>query len=509
MVDASLTMPSLTPQLLLGLTALLLFVIDTVSPTSERNDLLAGVAAIGTLAATAVASWFLYAGTGSPDTGGAITEFESALVVDTFSLFFAVVVGVVTTLVIAGSYDYVAGERHLGEYYSLVLLAATGMSLMASANSLVTAFVALELSSLPSYVLVGYFKHNRGSVEGALKYFLIGALSSAVFAYGISLVYGVTGVLRFDLVAAAVGDTDLVGVLGVGVLLVAGGVAFKTASVPFHFWAPEAYEGAPAPISAFLSSASKAAGFALAFRLFVEAFPLAGLPAGLDWSVVFAALAVLTMTLGNFAAATQETVKRMLAYSSVGQAGYALIGLAALGGGQDALVLGAAMTHLFVYGFMNTGAFLVVALADHWGLGRRFEDFNGLWRRAPVACLAMTVFLFSLAGLPVGAGFLSKYVLFMGAVSAGYAWLAAVAAVTSALSLFYYARLAKAMWIEEPTGESSGAGVAADGGAAALDRPVGLYVGILVAALGTVLLLAAFDPVVQTAIDAAGALLES
>jgi proton-translocating NADH-quinone oxidoreductase chain N len=500
------TLPSLTPQLLFGLTALLLLVVDSVVPQSRRNGLLATIAALGALAATGVATWFLLSGTGQPATGGPLVEFQGALVVDGLSLFFAVVVGIVTTLVVLGSYDYVAEERYIAEYYALTLLAATGMSLMGAANSLATGFVALELSSLPSYALVGYLKSNRGSVEGALKYFLVGALSSAVLAYGISLVYGVTGALQFDAVAAAVGGTSLVGVLGVGVVMVAGGVAFKTASVPFHFWAPEAYEGAPAPVSAFISSASKAAGFALAFRIFLSAFPLDTMPAGVDWSLLFAALAVATIVLGNFVAAVQERVKRMLAYSSIGHAGYVLIGLAAVGGGRDALVVGAAMAHLLVYGFMNTGAFLFVALAEHWGLGKTFEDFNGLWRRAPVACVAMTIFLFSLAGLPVGAGFLSKYVLFMGAVSAGYAWLAAVAAAASALSLFYYARLAKAMWIEEPASTAPGA-AAADGGVRTLDRPLGLYTAILAAAVGTVALLAAFDPVVSAAIEAAGALL--
>ncbi|MFB6103855.1 MAG: NADH-quinone oxidoreductase subunit N [Halobacteriaceae archaeon] len=486
--------PPLGPQLLLGLTALLILLVDTVAPTSNRSRLLAAVSAIGAAASAGVAGWYLLAGSGQ-GASGPITQFGGALVVDGLSLFFAVLVGSVTTLVVVASAEYIADQDYIAEYYGLVLLAATGMSLMAAANSLATVFVSLELASLPSYVLVAYLKHNRGSVEAGLKYFLIGALSSAIFAYGISLVYAVTGSLALPAIADAVATTDLVGTLGVGMVMIIAGVGFKTASVPFHFWAPEAYEGAPAPISAFLSSASKAAGFAIAFRVFTVGLPLEALPAGIDWTVAFVALSVVTMTLGNLAAATQEKVKRMLAYSSIGHAGYVLIGLAALAEGSP-IALGASMMHLFVYGFMNTGAFLFVALAEHWGIGRTFEDYNGLAREAPVACLSMTVFMFSLAGLPVGAGFLSKYVLFAGAVEAGLAWLALVAAANSALSLFYYSRVVKAMWIEEPASPIT-----------ITTRPTGLYLAVVVAAVVTVGLLAAFSPVSSAAVEAASALL--
>lgn len=488
------TAPALAPQLALGVTALVLLGIDTIVPTGRRDRVLAGVATTGSLVAGGFAGWFLLAGTGQ-GAGGQVTRFREALVVDGTSLFFTVVFASVTTLVVMASFDYIRGERYVAEYYALVMLAATGMSLMASANSLVTAFVALELSSLPSYALVAYLKHNRGSVEAGLKYFLIGALSSAIFAYGISLVYAVTGTLSLPEIATAVGETELTGILGLGLVMLIAGFGFKTASVPFHFWAPDAYEGAPAPISGFLSSASKAAGFALAFRVLTVAFPLGSLPGGVDWTVAFVALAVVTMTLGNLAAAAQDRVKRMLAYSSIGHAGYVLIGLAALTEGSE-LVLGASMMHLFVYGFMNTGAFLFIALAEHWDVGRTFEDYNGLATQAPVACLAMTVFMFSLAGLPVGAGFLSKYVLFAGAVEAGFAWLALVAAVNSAISLYYYARVVKAMWIEEPT---------ADFGIQS--RPMGLYTAVVASAVVTVALLAVFSPISEEAIQAAGALL--
>ncbi|MDY6817988.1 MAG: NADH-quinone oxidoreductase subunit N [Halobacteriales archaeon] len=488
------TLPALTPVLVLGTTSLLVLLIDSIDPNSRDRGLLAGTAVFGALVTLAVTAFFLMAGTGREP----INQFGGQLVVDQMALFFTFIVASVVALVSVASYDYIADHDHQAEYYGLVLMAATGMALMAHANSLATVFVSLELSSLPSYALVAFLKDNEGSVEAGLKYFLIGALSSAVLAYGISLVYGVTGSLQLNAVATAVGDAgSLVGLLGVGVLMIVGGFAFKTASVPFHFWAPDTYEGAAAPISAFISSASKAAGFVIAFRVLVTGFPIAELAGmGIDWVLLLQILAVVTMTVGNFAAATQEKVKRMLAYSSVGHAGYALIGLAALTGGNDSVVLGASMMHLLVYGFMNTGAFLFVALAEHWGVGRTFEDYNGLAQQAPLACAAMAVFMFSLAGLPVGGGFISKYFLFLGAVGAGFWWLAAVGAINSALSLFYYSRVVKAIWIEDPNGDFQVSGY-----------PTGLYIALMAAAVGTVLLLPLFSPVAETAVQAASTLL--
>ena len=238
---------------------------------------------------------------------------------------------------------------------------------------------------------------------------------------------------------------------------------------------------------------------ALAIRVLTVAFPVETIvdPGTVDWVLAAQVVAVVTMTVGNFAAATQDTVKRMLAYSSIGHAGYVFIGIAALtAGGNNQLLIGASLLHLFVYGFMNTGAFLFVSLTEYWDIGRTFEDFNGLASRAPVASVAMTVFLFSLAGLPVGGGFLTKYVLFAGAVSAGFWWLAAVGAINSALSLFYYSRVVKAMWIEDP---EEGFEVGA--------QPVGIYAAIVIAAVVTVALLPAFGLLSGVAFDAAAAAL--
>ena len=499
MVNGLPAVTALLPALLLAATGLALLLVDTIRPDARSNTSMAVVGAVGSLAALAASVWLTASGGVSPD-GGAVYLFADAVKVDTLALFFTAIFASVTALVLVAAHDYFHDHANPAAFYSLVTFAATGMALLAAANSLAVVFVALEMVSLPSYVLVAYLKDNRGSVEAGLKYFLVGALSAAIFLFGISLVYAATGSLILaDIASASI--EGLAGVLGVGVVMMIGGVAFKTASVPFHFWAPEAYEGAPAPVSAFLSSASKAAGFVVAFRVFTEAFPLEmAVSANVDWMLAFAVLAAVTMTLGNFAAAVQEEVKRMLAYSSIGHAGYALIGVAALtvDGPANGTVMGAAMAHLLVYGFMNTGAFLFVAMAERWGVGRTFEDYAGLSRRAPVASVAMAVFMFSLAGLPPFAGFFSKYFLFQAAIDNGFLWLAALGAVNSVVSLYYYSRVVKALWLDDP--ESSSALDAID------VRPTALYAAVVFAAVATVLLLPGFGPVIETAEAAASAL---
>jgi proton-translocating NADH-quinone oxidoreductase chain N len=489
------TMPdwaALGPALALVFTALVLFIADMISPEESHSELLAGISFTGGLAGLALSIWYFLAGTGQAETGGAIRLFGETLIVDGMSLFFATIVTSVVILVVLGSYDYLGDHPYQAEIYSLTMLAATGMVLVGMANSFVVAFIAFELASLPSYALVASLKKNRGSVEAGLKYFLIGALSSAILAYGISLVYVSTGSLQFGAVTEAIPE-DVGGILGLGIVMILAGFGFKIAAVPFHFWAPEAYEGAPAPISAFLSSASKAAGFVLVFRVFVSVFPYESVGETVDWLMAFQALAIVTMTIANFAALRQEKVKRMLAYSSVGHAGYVLIAVAALTGGSDStFVLGSGMAHLMVYAFMNTGAFLFIALAEHWGIGRRIEDFNGLGTQAPFACGAMTLFLFSLAGLPIGGGFLSKLYLLVASVRADVALLAVALVLNSVVSLFYYTRVVKAMWVEDPSDDLE-----------IESYPVGLYAALALAALMTFLLLPGFGLVVEFANTAA------
>ncbi|MXR51517.1 NADH-quinone oxidoreductase subunit NuoN [Halovenus sp. WSH3] len=485
---------AIAPALALLGTAFVLLLADMIDPDDSNGTALTGISVTGGLVALGFALWYLLAGTGQPGasqepTEGAIELFGDALVVDGMSLFFSVIITSVVVLVALASHEYLREHPYQAEYYSLVLLASTGMVMVTAANSFVTAFISIELVSLPSYALVASLKTNEGSVEGGLKYFLIGALSSAIFAYGIALVYVATGSLQFGAVEIAIADgVGFDSLLGLGMLMILGGIAFKIAAVPFHFWAPDAYEGAPAPISAFISSASKAAGFVLGFRVFVDVF---GTATGVfDWVDAFLILSIVTMTIANFTALKQDNVKRILAYSSVAHAGYILIALAAFTGSVEGeiSILGAGMAHLFVYGFMNTGAFLFIALAEYWDVGRTVEDYHGLGNRAPFACAAMTVFLFSLAGLPIGGGFFSKFYLLFATVTGGQELLGAALIINSVVSLFYYTRIVRAIWIEEP-GEDLEPG----------EYPTGLYAAIAVAALATILLIPAFGFVIEYA----------
>ena len=452
-----------------------------------HRRLLAGATVTGGLLAAGAAVGLALAGVDRT------VLFDGALVVDGLSLATAAIVGSVIAVVGLASYDYLPAYDRQGTYYTLAGLAATGMALMGTANDFAVAIIGIELASLASYALVGALRTDPDGAEGALKYFVVGAVASAVVLYGVSLVYAATGALGFEPVGAAATESSAVGVLGVGILFVVGGLTFKTAAVPFHFWAPDAYESAPTPVSALLASASTAAGVALLFRVVTEVFDPATVAGGVDAVLVVQVLAVATMTVGNLAALRQTRVKRMLAYSSVGQAGYALIGVAALTAGADhELVVGAGIAHLLVYGAMNTGAFLFVALAETWGIGPEFEDFNGLARQAPFASVAMTVFLFSLAGLPTGGGFLSKLYLLVATVNAGTAVLAAALILNSVVSVFYYTRLVRALWVEEP---ADGIGIDA--------YPNGLYAALAATLLATVLLVPGFGAVVEVAEEAA------
>ena len=485
----------LAPEIIVAGVALLILVLDTFS-REKRGIVALALGFVGVAAAFGATVYHIAVGT---DT----TLFHETLVVDPFALFFNTAILAVTALVLISSTEYIdrfypEGKENLTEFVVLVLFATTGMLLMASSSSLVTAFIALELAALPSYALVAFAKKNDASIEGAMKYFLLGALTSAVLLYGISLVYGATGTFDLHGVANSLSgaDAEVFGLAGLGVLLILVTFGFKVAAFPFHVWAPDAYTGAPTPVAAFLSSASKIAGFVLLFRVFTVAFPTT-----LDWLLAVQILAVATMTYGNFAAAVQSSVKRMLAYSSIGHAGYVLIALAVFTGADadSAFALGAGMSHLFVYAFMNTGAFLVVALVDdYWGFGYEFQDYAGIAKQVPAIGLAMAIFMFSLAGLPTGGGFLSKLAVFAGAINSGFWWLALLGAVNSALSLYYYTRVLKWMWVEEPNGDAP----------TIQSKPVGIYAAIAVAAVGTVVLFFAFDPVLSTATEAAEAMLD-
>jgi len=381
--------------------------------------------------------------------------FGGMFLLDMYSIFFKVLFLLAAILTIMVSERYLDVERaQSGEYYALILFAVLGMMFLASAGDFLVLFVALETMALSFYVLVGFLKVNRKSNEGALKYFLLGSFSTGILLYGISLIYGTTGALNFKLIgsirSAAALQGDQAPFFMLGVILVTVGLGFKIAAVPFHMWAPDAYEGAPTPITAFLSTASKAAAFVVMVRIFVIAFGRLQD----EWAILLAILSVASMTVGNIAALLQDNIKRMLAYSSIAHAGYALIGLIAIGIGNTLETkqwgMEAVILYLFIYSFVNLGIFaMVIMLRREQIVGDRLSDFAGLARRAPLAAFGMLVLLLSLAGIPATAGFVGKWFLFGAAVRADYTWLAVVAVINSAISLYYYARVVVMMYMRE------------------------------------------------------------
>ena len=376
---------------------------------------------------------------------GVTSAFSGQLAVDSYGGFFSALFLVAAALAIGTSFRFLDDEdAHAPEYYFFMLTSLIGMMIMARAADLISLFIGLELQALSVYVLVGYLKRDRRSTEAGLKYFILGGLSSGIFIYALSLVYAVTGTTNLEAIGTALnvpGTTDNP-ILILGLILLVVSLAFKVAAVPFHMWAPDAYSGAPTPISLFISVASKAAAFAMMIRLLFVAFG----PMEASWTALLAVISVATMTFGNIAAVTQDNVKRMFAYSSVAHAGYALMGVVA--GTKYGIT--AAMFYLFAYTFMNIGAWGMIVLFRRQGATcDRVEDFAGLVHRSGWAAAAMTIFLLSLGGIPPTLGFLGKWYVFGAAIDAGYGWLAVVGALNAAISIFYYLRLVKTMFIAE------------------------------------------------------------
>ncbi|HEX7152994.1 MAG TPA: NADH-quinone oxidoreductase subunit N [Thermoanaerobaculia bacterium] len=369
--------------------------------------------------------------------------FASMFALDPFSIFFKLLLIVTVALVALLSDEYLRESRYSHwEYYSLLAFALCGMMFMVSGVHLATIYVGLELMSLSSYILAGYFKNEQKSTEAAMKYFVLGAVSSAILLYGISLIYGVTGTLNLTGISRAMSALIENDALVFGILLLAAGLCFKIAAAPFHVWTPDVYEGAPTPITAFLSTASKAAAFAMLARIFYIALP----HFRLDWSAILATIAALSMIIGNLAAITQNNIKRMLAYSSIGHAGYVLLGIIGMG----SMGLRGVLIYSVVYIFATLGIWAtVLMLKRHQYAGEQIDDFEGLSKRAPFAALAMVFFLLSLGGIPPTAGFIGKYFLFFAAMEAGYTWLAVIAVLMSAVSMFYYLRVVVAMYLRE------------------------------------------------------------
>ena len=433
----------LSPEISIGGLAIAVILLDLFL---KRKKVLAAVSVAGLIvpASLSLALW-----------GRSETSFNGMLVVDKFSLFFNLLFIGCAALVILSSTDYVSKFRHFqGEYYALVLLSAMGMMFMASTGDLIPIYVALELTGISLYALTGFLKDPKSS-EAAIKYLLLGAVASAVLLYGMAMVFGLTGTTNLREIADAIPAGDLLDnpALLMGIVMLVAGFGFKIATIPFQMWVPDVYEGAPTPITAYLSVASKAAGFAVILRVFYEALG----PVSVDWDMIFAILAAITMTIGNVVAIAQTNIKRMLGYSSIAQAGYMMMGLAVVTNlGNSALVF-----FLVAYALTNLGAFIAIIAISNKIDSDQISDYSGMARRAPVLALALAFCLVSLTGIPPTAGFIAKVYIFNAAASYDLAWLVIIAVVNSVISAYYYLRVVKEMYLGAPLSEekvpSSGA----------------------------------------------------
>ena len=423
------------PGIIVAATALVVMAVDALSRTTEREGLaLLSMAGVAGAAIAAIGLWLA---------SGAESGFGDTLRADRYALFFTLVVCAGSFLTLLMSVDFLRDQPlPAGEYHALVLLSTAGMIFLGAANDLIVVFLALEIMSVAVYVLAGLFRRDARSTEAALKYFLLGAFATGFLLYGIAFFYAAAGSTRLDLVAHAIARDGLRPLTLLGMALVLVGFGFKVALIPFHVWTPDVYEGAPTAVTAFMAVGVKAAAFAAFARVFVAG--LGGVAA--SWTGVLGVLAALTMTVGNVTAVLQRSVKRMLAYSSIAHAGYALLGLVAAShdGG------GALLFYLTTYVFMTLGAFAVLI-----ALGRRGEpnedlaDWAGVGFRHPVLGLSMAVFMLSLAGIPPTAGFAGKFYLFTATVDAGYVGLAVVGVLNSLISVYYYLGVLVAMYMAD------------------------------------------------------------
>ncbi len=447
------------PEAILTGTILLLIVLDLVLQNKRR---LGSIALAGCFLSL-LATWQLY---GTP--GGWL--FQRMIILDNFSLFFKVVslMAVLLTVWLSlGSREI--RQVHQGEYYTILLTSALGMFFMASSSNLLMAYLSLELVSLTSYILTGFLPRSRRSTEGALKYLIYGGVASGAMIYGMSWIFGMTGSLdygRINEVIVQGGINQLA--LFIAFILILAGFGYKVVFVPFHMWSPDAYQGAPTPITAFLSVGSNAAGVAILIRFFFPAVSRLGeggiwVPvSGVEWPYVLIVISMVTMTLGNLSALNQQNVKRMLAYSGIAHAGYILMGLVVLNNEG----LSAILFYTFVYLIMNVGAFLVVIIVANATGKEDLEAYRGLaWRGAAVPAVCMAIFLFSLTGLPPFAGFIGKFFLFAAVIRQGgtlFISLAVVAAINSVVSLYYYARIVKTMFLDSPNSTDEAVAMTAD-----------------------------------------------
>jgi NADH-quinone oxidoreductase subunit N len=452
----------IAPETIVCVAALVVMLVDAFANQKQRW-LTASISLIGLIAAGVISIWLWNSWRGP------IEAFRGMIILDELRLGFTLIFLFVSALTVLLSVVWVQGEQlPAGEFHSLLLFATVGMMLMASGADLVIIFLGLEILSIATYVLAGFRRTDVRSNESSLKYFILGSFSSAFLLYGIALTYGATsipgsgGTTNIAEIASRVNQSPYPGLLFAGAAMMLVGFGFKIATAPFHVWTPDVYEGAPTPVTAFMAAGPKAAGFASFIRVFVFGFPfvlattntLIGAQAHNLWVNVLVFLAILTMTIGNVVAIAQDNVKRMLAYSSIAHAGYALVGVVAAGSTSDPAQRSAAITavmfYLLTYAVMNIGAFAVVQLIARSGDRRTsVEDYNGIGFQSPVLAFSLSLFLLSLLGMPLTAGFMGKILVFGAAINQQYYILVVVGVLNTAVSAYYYLRLIIVMFFRE------------------------------------------------------------
>ena len=437
----------LSPELAMAILAAVIITADLIL---KKKSPIPYIALIGLLIPFCMSAYLAHRG---PDEG-----FMGILKVDNFSIFIKYLVLIATGLVILSSTRYAQSFKKLqGEYYTLILLSATGMMLLASATEFITIYVALELASLPLAALAAFARSSK-SAESGIKFLLLSAISSAVILYGMVLIYGLTGTSSLTEIAHVIGSQESTGsllqdaALPFATILIISGFAFKLSAVPFQMWVPDVYEGATTPITAFLSVASKAAGFAVIMRVLYSAFGLESVST--DWANLIAVLSAISMTVGNLIAIKQDNIKRLLAYSTIAQAGYIMIGLAAVATtSQGGNLSGPSGILFYLAGYIGTNlaAFSILIAVAFKTNSYAIGSFHGLYKRSPVMALCMTISMLSLVGIPPTVGFMSKVYIFGAAVETGFTWLAIIGVINSVVSAYYYLRIVKVMFLGEAT----------------------------------------------------------
>jgi NADH-quinone oxidoreductase subunit N len=427
---------TILPEIILTIVGMLIMVLDPLLPPTASRKPIGWIAFAGTLAA--LASTFYQA---LHATGG--TGFFGMVRLDAFSVFFHVVVILISALAVLSSLDYLETQNiRSGEYYGLILFGTVGMGLLSSAMELVMLFIALEISSISTYILAGYRRRVAASAESSIKYFLLGSFATAFFLYGVALIYGATGTTNIGAISQSLRAGHISSLAYLALVLMFVGMGFKVAAAPFHVWTPDVYEGAPAPVVALMSTGPKAAAFALMLRVLFGSFG----ELSQWWLPLIWISAALSMTIGNLGALMQNNVKRMLAYSSIAHAGYLLVAFAA----RQEMGITAAIFYAASYAAMNVGAFVVVS---HFASrGERYvsvDDYAGLGRRSPVLAATLTIFMLSLIGIPLTGGFFAKFYVFSAALKANLVWLTIIGLVNSAVAAYYYLRLIVVMYMKD------------------------------------------------------------